>query len=81
MNSQIGTTKDSESLRDKLLTTEQSTNDLAKETTQLLKNLNGHVRNNIPSVEQTSDDVISFKLISLKKKQNKTKQKIKFFNF
>lgn len=45
MNMQIGTTKDSESLRDRLLQTENHTNQLAKETNKQLKELNSYVRN------------------------------------
>lgn len=44
MNMQIGTSKDSESLREKLLQTENHTNQLAKETNKQLKELNSHVR-------------------------------------
>lgn len=44
LNLQIGTAKDSEELRDKLLQTENATNLLAKETNKQLKELNGSVR-------------------------------------
>jgi syntaxin 12/13 len=44
MNTQVGTTKDSESLRDKLLQTENYTNQLAKDTNKQLKELNIVVR-------------------------------------
>jgi len=45
LNMQIGTLKDSESLREKLLQTENHTNQLAKETNKQLKELNNYVRN------------------------------------
>lgn len=44
LNLQIGTAKDSEALRDKLLQTENATNLLAKETNKQLKELNSSVR-------------------------------------
>jgi t-SNARE complex subunit (syntaxin) len=46
MNMQIGTLKDSEGLREKLLQTENFTNQLAKDTNKQLKELNSFVRNN-----------------------------------
>lgn len=44
MNMQIGTSKDSENLREKLLQIENSTNQLAKDTNKQLKELNNYVR-------------------------------------
>lgn len=56
MNMQIGTLKDSESLRERLLQTENFTNTLAKETNKQLKELNTYVRQNSSSVNASSED-------------------------
>jgi hypothetical protein len=55
MNMQIGTARDSESLRERLLQTENFTNQLAKETSNQLKELNLYVRQ--ISVNPSSEDV------------------------
>lgn len=55
MNSQIGTIKDSDSLRERLLQTENFTNQLAKETNKQLKDLNTFVRLNA-SMSPSSED-------------------------
>lgn len=55
MNMHIGTSKDSENLREKLLQIENSTNHLAKDTNKQLKELNNYVRtssNLNPSAEE-----------------------------
>lgn len=58
MNMQIGTAKDSESLRDKLLQTENFTNQLAKDTNKQLKELNLFVRN----IASSSSEERQFKI-------------------
>ena len=57
LNLQIGTAKDSEQLRDKLLQTENYTNQLAKDTNKQLKELNGFVRNAGSATSFSSEEV------------------------
>lgn len=54
MNMQIGTSKDSENLREKLLQIENGSNTLAKDTNKQLKELNNYVRGN-SSMNPTSE--------------------------
>lgn len=53
MNMQIGTAKDSENLRERLLQVENATNSLAKDTNKQIKELNNYVRS---SSSQTAEE-------------------------
>lgn len=55
MNMQIGTAKDSENLREKLLQIENSTNTLAKDTNKQIKELNNYVRS-LSSTSPTAEE-------------------------
>jgi len=56
MNIQIGTSKDSEALRERLLLIENGTNILAKDTNKQLKELNHFVRNSSSSLNPTAEE-------------------------
>lgn len=56
MNMQIGTSKDSEALREKLIQIENGTNNLAKDTNKQLKELNHSVRSNSSSLNPTAEE-------------------------
>ncbi len=57
MNMQIGTVKDSENLRERLIQVENATNILAKDTNKQLKELNNYVRGS-SNLNPTAEEVI-----------------------